>query len=154
MEKVLDQFDRGILRELQKEARLTNKELAERVGLSAAPCWQRLRRLEKDGYIEGYSANLNLEKLDHGETVLVEVQLERHDGDSVRAFGKAISEIPEVLEAYLTTGGFDYFIKIAVGGTKHYERFLQEKLYQIEGIRHTRSTFALRCFKRSTSVEL
>lgn len=150
----VDDKDRTIMRELVKEGRLSNKDLSDRVGLSPAPCWQRVKRLEDEGFIQGYSANLNLEKLNFAETILVEVQLERHDKESVKAFGDAVSLIPEVLEIYLVTGEFDYFIKAAVSGTKHYERFLQEKLYQIPGIRHSRSIFTLRCLKRETSVGL
>jgi Lrp/AsnC family leucine-responsive transcriptional regulator len=152
--KTINSVDLKIMRELHRDGRISNKELSERVGLSAAQCWQRLKRLQDDGYIAGYSANLDLEKLGYGETVLLEVQMERHDKQSVRAFGEAVANIPEVLEVYLTTGGFDYFIKVAVGGTADYERFLQEKLYQVPGIRHTRSIFTLRCLKRETSVDI
>lgn len=152
--KDLDSIDRSILRELQRDGRISNKDLADQVGLSSAPCWQRHRRLENDGVIEGYSANLNLEKLGFGEIVLLEVQLQSHDKQSVRAFGAEVAKIPEVLEVYLTTGGFDYFIKVAVDGTRGYERFLQERLYQIPGIQNTRSVFTLRCFKRNSSVSL
>ena len=153
-EKSIDSIDRSIMRVLQKEGRLSNKELAERVGLSAAPCWQRLRRLEDEGYIKGYKADINLEKLDYGEVVLLEVQLERHDKESVRAFGDAVALIPEILEVYLTTGSFDYFIKVAVGGTKDYEEFLQDRLYHVPGIRNTRSVFTLRCVKQSSSIQI
>jgi Lrp/AsnC family leucine-responsive transcriptional regulator len=152
--RTINSVDLKIMRELHRDGRISNKELSERVGLSAAQCWQRLKRLQDDGYIAGYSANLDLEKLGYGETVLLEVQMERHDKQSVRAFGEAVANIPEVLEVYLTTGDFDYFIKVAVGGTADYERFLQEKLYQVPGIRHTRSIFALRCLKRETSVDM
>lgn len=152
--KKIDDIDRSILHELVRNGRLSNKELAERVGLSPAPCWQRLRRLEEEGYIDGYSARLNHERLDYPETVLVEVNLDRHDKESVRAFGEAIVRIPEVLEIYLVTGGFDYFLKVAVSGTKDYEHFLQEKLYQVGGIRQTQSIFTLRCLKREFSVDI
>lgn len=153
-ENAIDEVDRSIIQVLQKNGRLSNKHLAERVGLSAAPCWQRLRRLEQDGFIKGYSAEIDLEKLGFNEVVLLEVQLERHDRESVRAFGDAVARIPEVLEVYLTSGGFDYFIKVAVKGTKDYEAFLQDKLYHVSGIRHSRSVFTLRCLKQNNSVQI
>ena len=148
----LDEIDRKILRELQMEARLTNNELAGRVGVSPSPCWTRVKRLEEAGYITGYVALLDQEKLGFPDTVLVEVTLERHDEEVLDRFGRALAELPEVLEAYLTTGEYDYLIKVAVAGTTGYERFLREKLYRIPGIRHSRSSFALRCLKRMISV--
>jgi Lrp/AsnC family leucine-responsive transcriptional regulator len=86
------------------------------------------------------------------DTIIIEVTLERHDDEVIERFGKALTDLPEILEAYLTTGEYDYFIKVAINGTEGYERFLREKLYRIPGIRHTRSCFALRCLKRRFSV--
>jgi Lrp/AsnC family leucine-responsive transcriptional regulator len=150
--KPLDDIDRGILRELQANARLSNADLAERIGLSASPCWQRVKRLEDTGYIEGYVAVLDQKRLGLPDTVIIEVTLEKHDDEGLERFGRALTGLPEVLEAYLTTGEHDYFVKVAVDGTEGYERFLREHLYRIPGIRHTRSCFALRCLKRRLSV--
>ena len=86
------------------------------------------------------------------DTIIIEVTLERHDDEVIERFGQALTDLPEILEAYLTTGEYDYFIKVAINGTEGYERFLREKLYRIPGIRHTRSCFALRCLKRRFSV--
>lgn len=147
----LDETDRRILRALRKQARLTNNELAEKVGLSPSPCWTRVRRLEEAGYIENYVAVLNQGQLGLGDTVIIEVTLDRHDEDLLQKFGKALADLPEVLEAYLTTGEYDYFIKVAVDGTAGYERFLRERLYKVPGIRHSRSSFALKCLKREFS---
>jgi len=150
--KPLDEIDRAILRELQTNGRLSNAELAERVGLSSSPCWQRVKRLEENGYIEGYAAVLSQKQLGMPETVILEVSLERHDDEILAKFGRALADFPEVLEAYLTTGEYDYFVKIAIDGTEGYERFLRERLYRVPGIRQTRSSFALRCLKRRISV--
>lgn len=150
--KPLDDLDRSILRELQNSARLSNAELAERVGLSPSPCWQRVKRLEENGFIEGYVAVLDQKLLGMPDTVIIEVTLERHEDEAVEKFGRALINLPEVLEAYLTTGEYDYFVKVAVAGTEGYERFLRERLYRIPGIRHTRSCFTLRCLKRQLSV--
>lgn len=150
--KPLDEIDRNILRQLQDNARLSNAELAERVGLSPSPCWQRVKRLEDSGFIQGYVAILDHKQLGMPDTIIIEVTLERHDDEVIERFGRALTDLPEILEAYLTTGEYDYFIKVAINGTEGYERFLREKLYRIPGIRHTRSCFALRCLKRRFSV--
>lgn len=152
MDKNIDTIDLRILKELSRDGRVSNNQLAERVGLSTSPCWQRVKRLEKEGYIEGYIALLNSEKLGITELVIIEVTLDRHDEKILEEFGRAMINIPEVLEVYLTTGEYDYQIKVAVKGTKGYEEFLREKLYKIPGIRHSRSSFTLRCLKKSHSV--
>lgn len=152
MRREIDSIDRKILRELLGNAKLTSSQLSEKVHLSASQCWQRVKRLEEDGYIQGYAAILDQSLLGLSETVIIEVNLEHHDDDVLARFGAALSEFPEVLEAYLTTGEYDYFIKVAVSGTRGYEEFLRDKLYKIPGVRHTRSCFALRCLKRSLSV--
>lgn len=152
MKKPIDAIDRRIMGALLENGRLTNNQLAEQVGLSAAPCWQRMRRLENEGYIAGYTAILDQEKLGLGETVLIDVKLDRHDDEIVATFGQAMAAMPEVLEVYLATGEYDFFIKVAVSGTKGYEDFLQRRLYKIPGIRHARSSFTLRCLKKAVSV--
>ena len=150
----LDEIDRRILRALQQDARLTTVQLADKVGLSTTPCWNRLKRLESQGYIDGYIALLNQEKLGLPETVIIEVTLDRHDEEVLERFGQVLADLPEVIEAYLTTGDYDYLVKVAVEGPAGYERFLREKLYRIPGIRHSRSSFALRCLKKLTSVQV
>lgn len=152
MERCLDAIDRRILRMLQQNARLTTAQVSEGVGLSTTPCWNRIRRLEAEGFIDGYVALLNHEKLGLRDIALVEVTLDRHDEDILEKFGKQLADLPEVLEAYLITGDYDYLIKVAVSGTSGYERFLREKLYRIPGIRYSRSFFSLRCLKHLTSV--
>jgi Lrp/AsnC family transcriptional regulator, leucine-responsive regulatory protein len=150
----LDNQDRAILRALQKNARLSNAELAEIVGMSTTACWNRTRQLEADGYIRGYVALLDQQKLGFADVVLIEVTLDRHDDDALARFGDELATLPEVLEAYLVSGEYDYLIKVAVDGTAGYERFLREKLYKISGIRHSRSMFALRCMKNIPSVQV
>ncbi|KRQ08210.1 AsnC family transcriptional regulator [Bradyrhizobium sp. CCBAU 51745] len=150
----LDEIDRKILRALQQDARLTTAQLAERIGLSTTPCWNRLKRLETQGYIDGYVALLNQDKLGLPETVIIELTLDRHDEEMLERFGQLLTSLPEVIEAYLTTGDYDYVVKVAVESTAGYERFLREKLYRIPGIRHSRSSFALRCLKKLTSVQV
>jgi Lrp/AsnC family leucine-responsive transcriptional regulator len=148
----LDEIDRRILRELRLDGRLSNTKLAEKVGLSTTPCWNRVRALEERGVIEGYTALLSQQSLGYPDTVIIEVTLDRHDDDIFEKFGQALADLPEVMEAYLLTGEYDYLIKVAVAGTAGYEEFLRRKLYKLPGLRHSRSTFVLRCLKRSYSV--
>ena len=146
--RILDDTDRRILRALVKDGRLSNADLAKEVGLSPSPCWQRVKRLEQDGVISGYTAILDHEVLGVGETVMVEVSLERHDAEVLENFGRAMSALPEVLEVYLMAGDCDFFVKVAANGTKGIEEFLRERLFKVSGLRHSRSNFSLRCLKR------
>jgi Lrp/AsnC family leucine-responsive transcriptional regulator len=147
----MDQTDQRILRALARNGRLTNAELAEEVGLSASPCWTRVRRLEQTGVIKGYVALLDQAALGMPDTVFVEIMMEKHDDDALTRFEQAVNNMPEVLECHLTTGEYDYLIKAAVSGTAGYEALLRDKLYRLPGVRHTRSAFALRCLKRNLS---
>lgn len=149
----IDEIDRRILRELRSDGRLSNTKLAEKVGLSTTPCWNRVRALEEGGMIEGYAALLSQTALGYPDTVIIEVTLDRHDDEIFDKFGQALATLPEVMEAYLLTGDYDYLIKVAVAGTAGYEEFLRKKLYKLPGLKHSRSTFVLRCLKRAHSVE-
>lgn len=151
MKKPIDDTDRRIMKALAANGRLSNTDLSREVGLSPSPCWQRVRRLEDEGLIAGYAAILDHEALGVGETVLVEVALDHHDVDALERFGKAVIAIPEVLEVYLMAGEFDYLIKVAADGTKGVEEFLRERLFRIPGLRHSKSSFTLRCLKRVVS---
>jgi Lrp/AsnC family leucine-responsive transcriptional regulator len=149
----LDQIDRRILSALQEDGRLTTNALAEKVGLSPSPCWTRVKRLEESGVIEKYVAVLDHKVLGFNNVVFVEITLDKHDDRVLDQFGEALTRAPEVVEAYLVTGEYDYLAKVVVSGTDHYERFLRETLYRIPGIRQTRTTFGLRALKRSISVD-
>lgn len=149
----LDEIDRKILRILRSDGRISNQKLADSVHLSPTPCWNRVRALEEGGFIEGYAALLSQRALGLPDTVLIEVTLDRHDDDMLIRFGEELAKLPEVMEANLLTGDYDYQIKVAVAGTEGYERFLRQRLYKIPGIRHSRSTFVLRTLKRTHSVE-
>jgi Lrp/AsnC family transcriptional regulator, leucine-responsive regulatory protein len=149
----LDSIDRRILRELRADGRLPNAKLAERVGLSPTPCWNRVRSLEKAGVIEGYTALLNAKALGLPDVVVIEVTLDKHDERTLERFGQALIDLPEVVEAFLVSGEYDYLIKVAVTGTEGYEDFLRRKLYRLPGFGNSRSMFALRCLKRAASVE-
>lgn len=123
--------------------------LGKQVGLTASPCWNRVRRMEEAGVIEGYSVHVNPEKIGLSETVILHVTLESHSDEALFEFGQALEAIPEVMEAFLVSGDYDYDIRVAVDGTRGYERFLRERLYKIPGIRHSKSSFVLRRLKQS-----
>lgn len=153
-EGVLDEIDRKILRTLSQDGRISNQKLADTVNLSPTPCWHRVRALEESGHISGYVAVLDQRTMGVPDTVIIEVTVDRHDDDILQRFSDALADLPEVMEAYLLSGEYDYLIKVAVSGTEGYERFLRQKLYKLPGVTHTRSTFTLRCLKRTPSVTL
>ncbi len=145
----LDKFDVAILEALQKDARISLQELGKQVGLTSSPCWNRVKRMEEAGVIEGYSVRVNPEKIGLTETVILHVTLDNHSDEALFQFGQALEAVPEVMEAFLVSGDYDYYIRVAVEGTKGYERFLREKLYKIPGIRNSKSSFVLRRLKES-----
>ncbi len=153
-EYTLDRIDRKILSALRGNGRLTVAQLAEEVGLSSSPCWTRLKRLETLKIIEGYTVNVNQKAIGIHEVFFIEITLEHHDDEMLENFSEALADIPEVVEAHLVTGDYDYLVKVAVKDADHYERFLRKKLYSIKGIRHTRSTFALRPLKSANTADL
>ncbi|AUL48927.1 AsnC family transcriptional regulator [Bordetella trematum] len=145
----LDKFDLAILKALQDNARASLADIGQAVGLSATPCWNRIKRMENAGVIRGYTVDLDPAKLGFMDTVIVHVTLESHSEETLYEFGRALAEIPEVLEAFLVSGDYDYYIRIAVRDTRDYERLLRERLYRIPGIRHSKSGFVLRALKEA-----
>jgi Lrp/AsnC family leucine-responsive transcriptional regulator len=145
----LDKFDLAILAVLQQDARASLQQISARVGLSTTPCWTRIKRMESEGVIQGYTVRIDPAALGYRDTVIVQVTLESHTEETLEAFGQALEAIPEVLEAYLISGDYDYYIRIAVRDTRDYERLLRERLYRIPGIRHSKSSFVLRRLKES-----
>jgi len=145
----LDKFDLAILEALQRNARMSLNELSAQVGLTSSPCWARIKRMEEQGVIEGYAVQVNPEAMGLADTVIVQVTLDSHSDEALFEFGRALQAIPEVLEAFLVSGDYDYYVRIAVSDTRDYERLLRERLYKIPGIRHSKSSFVLRQLKRS-----
>ena len=140
----LDQIDHKILRHLQENARITNAELADKVGLSPTPCLRRLRRLESDGIVRGYRAEINREALGINVTVIILVKLEREDDKTLREFEEEIRKRDEVMECYLVTGKFDYFVRVVVPTLSVYEEFLSETVLRMQNIATVESSFTLR----------
>ena len=145
----LDKFDRALLAALQRDARMSVQALSQEVGLTSSPCWTRLRRLEEAGVIQGYSVRIDPAAVGLPATVVVQLTLESHSDDALDAFARELAAIPEVLEAYLVSGDYDYVLRIAVADIRDYERLLRERLYKIPGIRHSKSSFVLRTLKQS-----
>ena len=145
----MDAIDRKILKVLQQDARASLQQIGQSVGLSASPCWERIKKLELSGVIEGYTVRLNAQALDLNDTVLVQLTLDSHTDNTLEKFGEVLATIPEVIEAYLVSGEYDYLLRIAVRDTRDYERLLREKLYKIKGIRHSKSSFVLRTLKKA-----
>lgn len=130
----MDAKDRQILRELQRDARLTNAELAERVNLSPSPCLRRVKNLEKAGVIERYVAVVNREAAGYPVTAYVHVTLSRHDREIIDGFERRMRDTPEVLACHLMTGGADYLLEIVVSGLGAYEDFMRDVMHKTTGI--------------------
>ncbi len=144
----LDQIDLKILRHLQENARITNAELAEKVGLSPTPCLRRLRRLESEGVIKGYHTDVNREELGVNVTVLALVKLEREDDATLRTFEEAVKDRPEVMECDLLTGKFDYLIRVVIPTLAAYEAFLSETILRMPNVATVESSPVLREVER------
>lgn len=149
--KQFDEQDRKILRILLADSRRTLQDIGREVGLSTTSCWNRIKRMEEAGTIQGYTVKVDLAQIGYQDTVIVQVTLESHTDEILYEFGRALESIPEVLEAFLISGDYDYFIRIAVKDTRDYERLLRERLYKIPGIRHSKSSFVLKTLKKSAT---
>ena len=145
----MDKTDRKILQVLQADARASLQDMSQAVGLSSTPCWGRIKKMEQAGVIEGYTIRLNAQAIGLGDTVMVQVTLDSHSDNTLEKFGETLASIPEVIEAYLVSGEYDYLLRVAVKDTKDYERLLRERLYKIKGVRHSKSSFVLRTLKRA-----
>lgn len=150
----LDDHDRRILDELQRDARLTNQELADKVGLSPSACWRRVRALEDNGVILRYAAILDPKKVGVGECVFAHISLNRHSDELNRQFAEAIRQRPEVMECYYTTGDADFLLRVAIPSVAAYDRFLQDVVFSGQFFSQVRSNFALRQIKFETALPI
>jgi DNA-binding Lrp family transcriptional regulator len=150
----LDEIDRRILVELQRDGRLTNQDLAGRIGVSASPCWRRVRALEEAGVIKGYAALVDPAALGLNVSVFTQVSLERQEKKALQVFEAAVGEWPEIMECYLMTGDADYLLRVVVPDLAAYERFLMARLTRIRGIASIKSSFALRSVKYRTDLPI
>src|SRR6478609_401930 len=148
----LDKIDRKILSILQGDGRIANVELAERIGLSPTSVGERLKRLQRDGFVEGYCARLNPHRLGLGLLVFVEVMLDKTTPDVFEKFAHAVRAAPEVLECHMVAGGFDYLVKARVSDMSAYRRFLGERLLALPGVRETRTYAVMEEVKRDAPL--
>ena len=146
----LDKIDTRILRVLQKDGRISNLKLAEEVHLSPTAVLERVKRLTRDGFILGYEARLNPAKLGAGLLVFVEILLDRTVHDVMQSFKAAVQVRPEILEAHLVAGGFDYLLKTRVADMAAYRAFIGSVIWTLPGVRETRTYVVMEEVKNST----
>ncbi|MFI5015300.1 MAG: Lrp/AsnC family transcriptional regulator [Hyphomicrobiales bacterium] len=150
----LDAIDCRIVAELQADGRLSNVELADKVGLSPSPCLRRVKRLEREGYIEGYRAALRRDRVGLGFSVFVGVKIDGHANERALAFEKAVVEMPEVVACHLVSGDVDYFLEVVVPDLGDYQRFLVGKLLKLPIVREVRSNIAIQTLKTGAPLPL
>lgn len=148
----LDRVDTQILNTLQKDGRLTNKQLAEQVALSNAPCWRRVKRLEDEGYIERYAAIINPEKVGLKMFAFAEVSLDNHHQETVTSFLSMIDDCPQILECHSVSGGCDYLLKVLSKDMESYQEFLTQHLLNQQGVRTVNTLFSMKRHKVSIEV--
>ena len=150
----IDQFDRKILALLQADARLTNNELSDRVNLSPSPCSRRRQRLEEEGFVAGYRAVLNRDRLGFGLVNVVTVTLATHNRDNSRRFAALIAGLPEVQEAHALTGEMDYILKVVTRDLKALSEFVNGVLLPHDSVQHVKTAIVLETLKETSALPL
>ncbi|HMQ00302.1 MAG TPA: Lrp/AsnC family transcriptional regulator [Cyclobacteriaceae bacterium] len=150
----LDTTDKKILLALQHNARITNKELSNMLGLTITPVYERVKKLERLGYIKKYTAILDNEKLEQGLIVFLHIKLQMHSNKNIVQLMREVSELEEVMECYHITGETDYLMKVMIKDMKLYENFVVEKLAKIPGIANINSSIVMSTIKHKTELNL
>ena len=150
----IDEIDRGILNTLQKNGRMSNADLAEKINLSASACHRRVQRLESDGIICDYVALLDARAVDRRTTVFVEISLSGQADETLAAFEREVSRIPDVLECHLMARTADYLLKVAAADTDDFARIHRKYLATLPGVAQLQSSFALRTVFKTTALPL
>jgi len=151
--KHLDKVDQAILKELQKDGRISNVELSKRVNLSPSPCLDRVKRLEKEGYIENYKAIINPSKLGYDMFAYVSVTLDKTTNDSFDRFQADIKGIKEIIECDMVAGGFDYLLKLCVKNMKSY-RSLLGQISELSGVSHSHTYIVIENVKKNMGLHI
>lgn len=146
-QKIADDFDKKILRELQADARISNADLADRIGLSPSPCLRRVRRLEETGAIRGYTAVIDPAAFGWSMVAIATIRLGRQNEDEIVMFEEAIRGWDEVLECHLVTGSRDYVLKVVAGDLQQYERFIKEKIARLKCVASIETSFIMNTIK-------
>lgn len=150
----IDQIDLRLLKIIQANSQKTIKEIAEQVNLSLSPTHDRLKRLEMEGYIQGYVGILNRKKLNLGLMVHCQVTLEKQNRENFSSFEASIKEFPEVISCHLVSGNFDYYLNVLSADVESYNRFYQEKLAVLPSVAHISSLFVMDEIKSTTALPL
>lgn len=153
MEK-LDKLDKNILHLLQIDSSLNTKQIADEIGLSITPTYERIKRLEKSGVIEKYVALLSKEKIGKNLVVFCSVTLQVHSKPLLKKFEQAIAKLDEVMECYHIAGTFDYLLKVVSNDMIHYQDFITNKLAATENIGHVQSSFVMTAVKHKTEYKI
>lgn len=151
---VVDTFDRKIIQALMENARATNVQIADKVGLSEAPCSRRIRRLEADGVIRGYHAQLDAEAAGIGFVAFVTLVLDYVTASTAERFYKEIRAIPEIMSCYIVSGGYDAILHVAATDSRSYSDIVFNRLRRIPGVKDVRSSFVMRTIKESPGLPL
>ncbi|MAO63822.1 MAG: hypothetical protein CL666_02355 [Balneola sp.] len=149
---IFDAIDRNIIQILQVEGRIANKELAERIGLTTTPTLERVRRLEREGVIQGYSAKINKEEVGRGFTAFVAVTLKVHQLNLLEEFTSAVQEIPEILGCYHTTGEGDFLLQVVAKDTKDFEQLMRNKLTTLPDVERLHTSIVLNTIKEQSPI--
>lgn len=150
----LDKLDMRILKTLQNDGRISYIDLASKVGLSSTPCIERVKRLEKEGYIEGYHARLNPKLLGYKMLVFVEISLSYQSPDSFQKFSESVEKLPYILECHLVSGDSDYLIKARISGISEYRALLGDVLLTLPGVKNSKSYIVMEELKESLLLPL
>ncbi|HKK24827.1 MAG TPA: Lrp/AsnC family transcriptional regulator [Gracilimonas sp.] len=148
----LDQTDKKIIQVLQKEGRMANNELAKRIGLTTTPTLERVRRLEREGVIEGYSAKINKDSVGRGFNAFVKVTLKVHQLNLMEEFTSAVEEIPEILACYHTTGDGDFLLHVVAKDTRDYEQLMRNKLTTLPDVERLHTSIVLNTIKDQSPI--
>ncbi len=148
----VDRADRTILRILQEDGRMTNARLSELVHLSPAACLERVKRLTREGFIRGYRAELNPEKLGAGMVIFIEVKLDRTTSDIFEQFKQAVRALPQITECHMVAGGFDYLIKVRVADMTAYRLLMGASIWSLPGVRETHTYPVMEEVKTNPSI--
>lgn len=154
MDKKLDKIDKSILRILQQDGRISNIDLSKKVGLSASPCLERVRRLEEQGYILGYQANVCPKKLGAAMLVFVEITLDRTSSDVFSEFSSAVQKQPNIQECHLVSGNFDFLLKTRVADMSSYRKLLGDTLLALPSVSASRTYVVMEEVKSTQQVKI
>jgi len=152
--ETLDKFDVKILQELQADARLTNAELSQRVGLSAAPCWRRVRALEEAGFIKGYHAEIDRHRIGMGVLAFVRLDADRNTGQGTREMEEAIRKIPEIVSCHYISGAGTFELQVVAKDLDSFSQFARKVLINLPNVKDLHTSFSLGEVKHSSALPL